>query len=73
MYDSFVSNRRIEIAAEPPMLETIWRQFTRLPQFSPQRWSDAYLAAFAQAAGFELVTFDKGFAQYTGLRHTILS
>ena len=73
LYDTFVSNPHIEVASEPPTLESVWRQFTQLPQFSPQRWSDAYLAAFAQAADFEVVTFDKGFAQYTGLRHTILS
>jgi predicted nucleic acid-binding protein len=36
-------------------------------------WSDGYLAAFAQAADLEVVTFDKGFAQYTDLRQTILS
>jgi len=73
LYDTFVSNPRIDLAFEPPLLETLWRQYTQLPQFSPQRWSDAYLAAFAQAADFEVVTFDKGFAQYTDLRHTILS
>jgi toxin-antitoxin system PIN domain toxin len=73
LYDALVSNPQIEFAAEPPMLETIWRRFTQLPQFSAQRWSDAYLAAFAQADGFEVVTFDKGFAQYANLRHRILS
>ncbi len=36
LYDALVSNLRIEFAAEPPMLETIWRQFTQLPQFSAQ-------------------------------------
>ena len=73
LYDTFLSNPRIEVAPEPPRLEAHWRQFTQLPQFSPQRWSDAYLVAFAQAAGFEVVTFDKGFAQYIDLRQTILS
>jgi toxin-antitoxin system PIN domain toxin len=45
LYDSFLANPRIDVASEPPMLESMWRQFTQLPQFSPQLWSDAYLAA----------------------------
>jgi predicted nucleic acid-binding protein len=40
--------------------------------FSPKVWNDAFLAALAMTAGFDLVTFDKGFAQYAGLRFTIL-
>jgi len=36
-------------------------------------WADAYLAAFAKTANLELITFDKGFAQFAGLRLTILS
>jgi len=73
LYDAFVADPRIEAASEPSMLESLWRQLTQLPQFSPQRWSDAYLAAFAQAADLEVVTFDKGFAQYARLRHTVLA
>ncbi len=37
------------------------------------RANDAYLAAFAKAADFELVTFDRGLAEYRDLRCTILS
>ena len=35
--------------------------------------NDAFLAAFAKTAGFELLTFDKGFAQYVDVKCTILS
>jgi toxin-antitoxin system PIN domain toxin len=73
LYDALLSNERIERAIEPPGLETFWRQLTQLPRYSTQRWSDAYLAAFALAADLELVTFDNGFNQYPNLRHTILS
>lgn len=73
LYDTIVSDTRIEFASEPPLLEPIWRQFTGLPRFSPNAWSDAYLAAFALAGGYEVVTFDKGFAQYKNLRCKILS
>ena len=74
LYDTFVSNPRIDIASEPLTLETFWRQFTQLPQFSPHGWSDAYLAALSRRPPiFELVTFDKGFSQYRNLHLTILS
>ncbi len=73
LYDVILSNPRVEFAVEPPTLETSWRQFTGLPRFSPNAWSDAYLAAFALAGGYEFVTFDKGFKQFPGLSCTILS
>jgi predicted nucleic acid-binding protein len=40
--------------------------------YSPKIWNDAYLAAYALAAGLSLVTFDRGFAGYEELDHTIL-
>ncbi len=73
LYDGFVGNPRIEFAPEPPGLETLWRQQSQLPRHAPQRWGDAYLAAFALAADLEVVSFDKGFAQFPNLRNTILS
>jgi len=36
-------------------------------------WNDAYLAAFAQAAGLEIITFDQGFSQYDGVNSVILA
>jgi uncharacterized protein len=73
LYDTIISDTRIEFASEPPLLELIWRQFTGHERFSPNAWSDAYLAAFARAGGFEVVTFDKGFKQFSGVGCTILS
>ena len=34
---------------------------------------DAYLAAFAQLADFELVSFDSGFQQFASLKLVLLS
>ena len=73
LYDDFLCQPRIAFAPEPPTLELMWRQFTQLPRFSPNTWNDAYLAAFAKAGGYEIVTFDNGFTQYPGLLCTILS
>jgi toxin-antitoxin system PIN domain toxin len=73
LYDRISSDPRVTFDEEPNDVEVLWRAFTQRPTFSPNVWSDAYLAAFARAAGLELVTFDKGFAQYENLNCTILS
>jgi toxin-antitoxin system PIN domain toxin len=71
-YDGFQSDPHVFFADEPAMLETHWRSFTRGQAFSNQVWTDAYIAAFAQAGGFEVVTFDKGFRKYQNLACIIL-
>jgi toxin-antitoxin system PIN domain toxin len=73
MYDRIGSDPRIAFADEPIGLDAYWRAYTQRRSFSPNVWSDAYLAAFARSAGYELVTFDKGFAQYKKVTCTILS
>lgn len=72
IYDLFLSDSRVQFANEPSGLESHWRVHTQTQSFSNKVWSDAYLAAFSHAAGLELITFDKGFSQYQGLKHTIL-
>jgi toxin-antitoxin system PIN domain toxin len=71
-HDLLMSDSRVAFAVEPADLENHWRTFTQHQSFSPQVWNDAYLAAFALAENLEVITFDKGFTQYTGLRLTIL-
>lgn len=39
---------------------------------SPGLWTDAYLAAFAQAADLMLATFDRGFRRFVDLRLVLL-
>lgn len=73
MYDAFVADPRVICADEPDELEVFWREYTRRRAFSPKVWNDAYLAAFARAAGFEVVSFDQGFKQYRKLKRTILA
>jgi uncharacterized protein len=73
VYDELFGDERIAFAEEPEDLDVAWRRFAQLQTFSANVWTDAYLAAFATTADFEIVTFDKGFAQYEGLRYTILS
>lgn len=72
VYDAILGDHRVAFAEEPKDIESAWRALTQLATFATNVWSDAYLAAFAQTVDMEIVTFDKGFAQYAGLRHTIL-
>jgi len=72
LYDLFLANPGVGFAVEPVGLEAAWRSFAQASQFAPNAWADAYLAAFAIAGGYELVTFDKGFTRYTGLSVTVL-
>jgi toxin-antitoxin system PIN domain toxin len=72
-YDVLLSDQRISFADEPVGLEKQWRTFTQNQMASPHVWNDAYLAAFAKVANFELVTFDKGFSQYKAVTSHILS
>jgi toxin-antitoxin system PIN domain toxin len=72
-FDKLHADPRVVFAEEPQGIEALWRGYTQQQSFSPKVWNDAYLATFAVAADFELVTFDKGFGQYANLRHTILT
>jgi len=51
----------VGFCGEPPGLELGFRSFTHLAVPAPKLWADAYLAAFANAAGLAFATFDAGF------------
>ena len=72
-YDKLFADPNVAYADEPQGIESIWRALTQRANRSPKLWNDAYLAAFAIAAGFEVVTFDQGFAQFTDLKCKILT
>jgi hypothetical protein len=44
----------------------------RKARTSPNLWTDANLAAFADCAGLRLATFDHGFSRFKGLEYLIL-
>jgi toxin-antitoxin system PIN domain toxin len=73
LFDVAMTDSRISFAPEPVATEAAWRNYAQHRAFSPKVWSDAYLAGFALAGGYEVVTFDRGFAQYAGLKLTILT
>ena len=63
---------RIFLAAEPPDIEKVWFQYAAKNGRSPSLWMDAYLAAFAVRHGFQIVTFDNGFHQFSGVKLRVL-
>jgi toxin-antitoxin system PIN domain toxin len=73
LYDALLADPQFAFAEESPGLETLWRSFTARFDFSPKVWSDAYLAAFAQAGQLKLVTFDHDFHRYATLDVDVLS
>jgi toxin-antitoxin system PIN domain toxin len=73
LYDTFLTDSRVRFAVEPPDIEMVWRGLSQATAFSPNAWSDAYLAAFAISHGCELITFDRGFGKFNGLNWTRLS
>jgi toxin-antitoxin system PIN domain toxin len=72
IYDALFEHGRIGFFSEPPGLEASWRTAARHPHTGPNFWTDAYLAAFASAAGFDVVTFDRGFPRHQGIHVRLL-
>lgn len=70
--DQLLGDSRFSFESEPPALEHGLRRLTQDVRHSPKLWQDAYLAAFAVAAGLQLVTFDKGFRKFPALHCVVL-
>ena len=63
-FDKLLADPRIVFLPEPAAIEARFRSVTQSKSPSHERWTDAYLAAFASGAGAELVTFDQGFKKF---------
>jgi uncharacterized protein len=72
-YEGFLADKRIAWTEEPHGLQATWKKLAAGPKASPKLWMDAYLAAFAIAGGFQLVTTDQAFKQFKGLDLLVLS
>jgi uncharacterized protein len=70
-YDDLRKNSRIIYSDEPATIEEHWRPTSRSAS-GPNCWTDAYLAAFAEAVGFTIVTFDRAFRQFKDVRVRLL-
>jgi predicted nucleic acid-binding protein len=71
--EELVEDERVEMLIEPPGLYEVLPSLFRYRQPTPNLINDAYLAAFAIAGGYGLVTHDRGFAEFRGLDVEILS
>jgi len=67
-YDRMFEDSRIEFLHEPggPDVETHFRNLSSRSQPSTKIWADAFLAAFARAAGLTIVTFDRALRSMAG-------
>ncbi len=59
LWDRVRADARIGFLSEPENLDGEFRAHSQLKTRSPKVWADAYLLAFATAAGVRLVTFDR--------------
>ena len=66
------AGRRLVFATEPDGLEFAWRQLMTQAGVGPSSWTDSYLAAFAEAYSYSLVTFDAGFQRWPAVNLTLL-
>ena len=55
-------DERIELIHEPEGVDSALKRMITGCATTPNLWSDAYLAAFAETAGLTLVTFDQALA-----------
>jgi predicted nucleic acid-binding protein len=73
MFEALAADPRVVYFDEPPGLTPVFKSFTQLARPAYQRWTDAYLAAFARCLGAEVVTFDAGLTGYPGLQVRLLT
>lgn len=62
IYDRWIDSGETRLAQEPAGIEAHLRTQTSTAMVTPKAWADVYLAAFAAAAGIQLVTFDRALA-----------
>jgi uncharacterized protein len=73
VYEAFLADDRIALQAdEPAGVERLWKELAMRGTASPKLWMDAYLAAFALAGRYSMVTTDAAFRQFRGLDPLVL-
>lgn len=70
---SLIDDPRIEMIDQVPAAHhTLWHGNVARREPSPDLWTDAWLAALAQAHDCEMVTFDRGFRSFSKLKLRLL-
>jgi uncharacterized protein len=72
-YEALLKDDRIVFRGdEPAGLDPLWKEFAVRGTASPKLWMDAYLAAFALAGQYRMVTTDAAFRQFRGMDLLVL-
>jgi toxin-antitoxin system PIN domain toxin len=61
-FDVLVADPRNRMIDEPAGIDPAFRQQTGSQRAATKQWADGYLAAFAETAGIQLVSFDRALA-----------
>ena len=70
---SLIDDPRIEVLDQVPAAHgKLWYDNVARREPSPDLWTDAWLAALAQAHDCEMVTFDRGFRSFSKLKLCLL-
>lgn len=67
-YGAFRRLPEVLLVDEPEDCEAWLGNWALGKQPAPRHWTDAYLAAFATAGNFRLVSFDRDFTRFDGLQ-----
>ena len=74
VFDRLMADRRVRFLDEPDDFDALWISLSRRDDRHHLLWTDDYLAAFAEGAGADLVTFERAFlARYPAVHVTVLS
>jgi predicted nucleic acid-binding protein len=73
IWGRLIQDVRVVFSPEAEQLEKFLQRFSSGKQSGQRQWTDAYLTAFAENSGLQVVTFDHGFKTYRGLTFTCLS
>jgi toxin-antitoxin system PIN domain toxin len=72
--DQLINDPRISLIDQIPQAhDKHWHSYIAGREPSPDLWTDAWLAALAQATDSEMTTFDRGFRSFAELRLGLLS
>lgn len=73
IWEALLADDRIYLqSAEPAGLEPLWKELSARGSASPKLWMDSYLAAFALAGRYQMVSTDAAFRQFRGLDLLVL-
>jgi predicted nucleic acid-binding protein len=71
--EQLLAQPRVYFAEEPKGLDALLPGHCALGGSSSRFWTEAYLAAFTEAGGLALATFDRGFRKFVNLDLELLS